>query len=167
MTYSFAPHSAMSEHVELLADHPHFIAAVGALRWREWGRAPEPEQLDWWADVTRREAGRITLPITWVAITAQGEVAGAVGLGEFDIADRRDRSPWVLGLVVAEQHRGTGIGGRLMAALEAWAPRQGYATVWVATGGCAVAFYQKYGWEVAEIVALESGECTTVLRKSL
>lgn len=167
MTHSFAPHSAMSERVELLTDHPTPHWAVGVRAFGANRGAPEPEQLDWWVDVTQHEAGRTTLPITWVAITAQGEVAGAVGLGEFDIAERRDRSPWVLGLVMVEQHRGAGIGGWLMAALEAWACRQGYATVWVATGGRAVAFYRQYGWEVAEIVALESGECATVLRKSL
>ena len=46
------------------------------------------------------EAGQRGLPVTWVAVGVGGEAAGAVGLGEFDIAERRDRSPWVLGMVV-------------------------------------------------------------------
>ena len=64
--------------VELLADHPGLIPAVGQIRWREWGHAPEPESLDWWVDVTGREAGRVGLPVTWVAIDDAGQVVGAV-----------------------------------------------------------------------------------------
>jgi len=82
--------------VELLADHPHLIPAVGQIRWREWGHAPEPESLDWWVDVTGREAGHVGLPVTWVAMDESGKAVGAVGLGEYDIEERRDRSPWKL-----------------------------------------------------------------------
>lgn len=38
--------------IGLLADHPPLIPAVGEMRWREWGRPPEPESLDWWVEVT-------------------------------------------------------------------------------------------------------------------
>src|SRR3954452_18237140 len=116
--------------IELLADHEELIAAFGELCWREWGHAPEPEELDWWVGVTAREAGRDTLPITWVAIGEGGEALGRVGLGEFDIEERRDRSPWVLGMIVQPEHRGKGIGGLLMAQLEAWAASQGYQQPW-------------------------------------
>jgi predicted N-acetyltransferase YhbS len=104
--------------IELLADHPHLIPAVGELRWREWGHPPEPERLDWWVDITGRESGRENLPITWVAINPRGHAVGAVGLGEFDIEQRRDRSPWVLGMIVDVHYRNRGIGSKLMEALE-------------------------------------------------
>ena len=72
--------SADSVTVQFLADHEHLIAAVGELRWREWGHPPEPEDRSWWIDGTAREAGRDRLPVTWVAIGAGGEALGAVGL---------------------------------------------------------------------------------------
>jgi hypothetical protein len=50
--------------VDLLADHAEQIPAVGELRWREWGHAPEPEDLSWWIDVTRSESGRIGSELT-------------------------------------------------------------------------------------------------------
>ena len=153
--------------IGLLADHPQLIPAVGELRWREWGRPPEPESLDWWVDVTAREAGREALPVTWVAFEADGSVLGAVGLGEFDIEERRDRSPWVLGMVVDPAQRNRGTGGRLMRALEGWAARQGYSRLWVATGGRAVNFYRKCGWEVTESFVRTSGEHMTILTRSL
>src|SRR5947209_2567806 len=121
--------------VQLLADNENLIAAIGKLRWREWGRAPEPEDLDWWVNVTAREAGRDHMPLTWVAIDERGGALGAVGLGEFDIEERRDRSPWVLGMIVRPDRRGMGIGRLLLAHLEAWAGIHVYTQVWVATGG--------------------------------
>ena len=153
--------------IGLLAEHPELILAVGELRWREWGRPPEPESLDWWVDATARESGRDALPVTWVAFEADGRVLGAVGLGEFDIEERRDRSPWVLGMVVEPAQRNRGTGGRLMRALEGWAAGQGYTRLWVATGGRAVDFYRKCGWEVTESFVRLSGEHMTILTRSL
>ena len=153
--------------VELLADNSHLIPAVGKIRWREWGHPPEPEELDWWVNVTAQEAGYDHLPITWVAIDPHGEAVGAVGLGQFDIEERRDRSPWILGMIVTEQYRGLGIGSKLMTALEGWAYNHGYSQAWVATGGPAVHFYQKCGWELTEIMHRSSGEITSILTKFL
>jgi GNAT superfamily N-acetyltransferase len=153
--------------VELLADHQHLVSAIGEIRWREWGHPPEPEHLDWWVDITARESGRDTLPVTWVAIDSLGRALGAVGLGAFDIEERHDRSPWVLGMIVALQGRGMGIGRQLLGTLEAWAHQRGYSRAWVATGGRAVDFYQKCGWELAEIISRPSGEVVTVLTKPL
>jgi GNAT superfamily N-acetyltransferase len=153
--------------VVLLADYPHLVAAAGELRWREWGRPPEPVEQQWWVDVTAHEAGREALPITWVALDAQGQVLGMVGLGQFDVEERRDRSPWVLGLVADACQRGQGIGARLMATLAAWAREQRYSRAWVATSGLAVAFYQKCGWALVERFSRPSGEAMTILEKTL
>lgn len=153
--------------IEFLADHAHLIAAIGELRWREWGRPPEPEAREWWVEVTAREAGRTRLPITWVAIDERGGAVGAVGLGEFDLDERRDRSPWVLGMIVRPDRRGTGVGRLLLAQLEGWAGRHGYHQVWVANEGDAIGFYRACGWAMSETVALASGAVATVLTKRL
>lgn len=153
--------------VQLLADHAQLIPAVGQMRWQEWGRPPEPEDPGWWVDVTMREAGRDRLPVTWVALEERGDALGAVGLAEYDIDERRDRSPWLIGMIVRADRRGSGIGGLLVAQLEAWAGTQGYKQVWVATGGRAVGFYRKCGWELSETFERAAGEVTTVLTKVL
>jgi GNAT superfamily N-acetyltransferase len=156
-----------SVEVHLLADHESLIAAVGEIQWREWGHPPEPEDRDWWIDVSAREAGRRLLPITWVAIDARGEAVGAAGLGEFDIEERRDRSPWVLGMIVRPDRRGTGIGRRLLSRLESWAREQGCGQVWVATGDQASGFYQACGWQLIERFERGTGETAVVLSKHL
>jgi GNAT superfamily N-acetyltransferase len=153
--------------IGLLADHQHLIPAVGEMRWREWGHAPEPESLEWWVDVTAKEAGRDELPVTWVAMDESGQALGAVGLGEFDIEERRDRSPWVLGMIVDPAQRNQGTGSKLMSALETWAAQHGYSRLWVATGGRAVDFYRKCGWELVESFERASGEQVSILTCSL
>ncbi len=138
--------------VGLLADGVHLVPTVAEIRWKEWGHPPEPTDLSWWVDVTRRESGRNGLPVTFVATDGVGEAAGAVGLGEFDIEERRDRSPWLLGMIVRQDLRGRGIGRLLLAHLQAWAGDHGYGRMWVATGGTAVQFYRACGWQVIETV---------------
>lgn len=153
--------------VRLLADLPSLVPAVGRIRWQEWGRAPEPEDLSWWIDATEREAGRVELPVTFVALDGVGEAIGAVGLGEFDIAECRDRSPWVLGLVVRPDWRGGGVGRRLLTQLAEFATELGHAEVWAATGGPAIGFYQRCGWRKAEQLQLASGDAATLLKRAL
>ena len=110
--------------VRLLADNEQLIEAIGELRWLEWGHLPEPTERNWWVEVTSIEAGRDHLPITWVAIDEEGKALGAVGLGMFDIEERQDRSPWVLGMIVQPKYRSKGIGRLLLTHLETWARRQ-------------------------------------------
>lgn len=153
--------------IHLLADNEPLIAVIGDLRWREWGHAPEPEDRAWWVDVTAREAGRDGLPITWVATDERGDALGAVGLGEFDLEERGDRTPWVLGMIVRPDCRGMGVGRLLLTHLEAWARMHDYTQLWVANEGPAIDFYRKCGWELGEAVERASGEMAFVLTKRL
>jgi GNAT superfamily N-acetyltransferase len=152
--------------VQLLAERPDLIEGVTDLRWREWGHEPEPTDRDWWRDATIRETGRDTLPLTWVASDGSGAL-GAVGLGEFDIEERHDRSPWLLGMIVRPDRRGGGLGGLLISHLEQWAREQAYEEVWVANEGPAVNFYRRCGWAVDENVQRGRRSTVTVLSKRL
>jgi GNAT superfamily N-acetyltransferase len=157
----------MTMRISLLADEPALIPDVANMRWREWGHPPEPEDPAWWLETTAREAGRTTLPVTVVAHDDE-EVLGAVGIGEFDLEERRDRSPWVLGMIVRTDHRGTGVGRALMGHLAQWAVANGFPEMWVATGPTADGFYRRCGWILTESLYCESqGETVTVLRKPL
>jgi GNAT superfamily N-acetyltransferase len=117
-------------------------------------------------DAARREAGRDELPVTFVATDQAGGVAGAVGLGQFDIEQRRDRSPWLLGMIVRPDRRGMGVGRLLLGHVEAWAARRAYGRIWVATGQ-AVDFYCACGWQVTETLQRASAGPATVLTKLL
>jgi GNAT superfamily N-acetyltransferase len=101
--------------------------------------------------------------MTWVASDQSGAL-GAVGLGRFDIEERRDRSPWLLRMIVRLDRRRSGIGRLLLAHFERWAHWQDYEQLWVATGGAAVGFYQRCGWRIYETVDRDF-EPATVLTK--
>jgi GNAT superfamily N-acetyltransferase len=116
--------------------------------------------------VGRRHARRsiAELPVSWIAVHS-GEVVGAVGLGRYDIAERQDRSPWVLGLIVRSDRRRRGIGRRLLAAMLDGARGRGCDRVWVATGDDARAFYLSCGWTLVErVVRADEDRPTNVLR---
>jgi len=157
----------MTVSIKLLADYPHLIAAVGEMRWKEWGHPPEPDSLDWWVNVTMQESGRSKLPVTWVAVDDHNQAVGAVGLAAFDIEERHDRSPWIIGMIVAAHYRSKGIGSQLLATLELFAHQNGYSRIWVGTGGHAIDFYQKCGWRLTEVVERPTGEKVLILGKSL
>jgi GNAT superfamily N-acetyltransferase len=152
--------------IGVLADHPHLISQVGEIRCAEWGKPPEPVELDYWVDVTRREAGHDEIPVTWVAIDGQGRAVGAVGILEFDPDEFRDRSPWLVGMVVAPDWRARGIGSRLVRELEGWAAQQGFPRVWVATGP-AERFYQKCGWSTVDRFVNDLDEAAVILERRL
>jgi hypothetical protein len=103
--------------VESLGDHAELVEQAGLLRWREWGYTDlDPTS---WIEVTAREAGPTgQLPMTLVAIDAAGYAVGVVGLGpsdgEVSAAERGDRAPWILGMVVRVDSRKLGIGRQLL-----------------------------------------------------
>lgn len=153
----------------LLADHPELVAEVGVLRWREWGDSPTPGS---WIETTAREAGSEDLPVTLVAMGMDGRALGAVALGERDDAldeiERRERGPWLLGMIVREPERQCGVGRLMVAAIEDLARIRGHDRVWVATGPAAVEFYRHCGWaEEGRLVLAKEDLPTTILSKGL
>ncbi len=151
--------------VSLLADSPDSIEAVAEMRWQEWGHPPEPEDPAWWLETTAREAGREHLPVTFVAHDADA-VVGAVGLNAYDLDERRDTSPWVIGMIVRGDRRGEEIGRTLMQHLERWAAEHRIGVAWVATEE-ATGFYQRCGWTLQETFVTRRGQDMNVLYKQL
>jgi GNAT superfamily N-acetyltransferase len=153
--------------IRSLANHPDLVVTIGDLRWKEWGHPPEPTDRLWWIEVTRRESGAEGLPVTFVAVDAHGSGIGAVGLDEFDIDERRDRSPWLQGMIVRPDRRGEGVGRGLLEHLEVWASKHGFTQLWAANEGPAVDFYRRCGWVVVEIVPRLHLPAATVLTRHL
>jgi GNAT superfamily N-acetyltransferase len=152
--------------VSLLADRPGSIPAVADLRWREWGRPPEPVDYAFWLDVTTQEAGRTGLPITFVCEDRSGDVLGAVGLDVYDLDERQETSPWVTGTIVRADRRGLGVGSVLMNRLEAWAAEHGFDEAWVGTASAA-GFYERCGWKQLELFTTSAGQRMSVLHKHM
>ena len=148
---------------ELLADRPDLLIPLARIRWSEWRNHAGREELQWWIDTTRRETGRETPPVTFVAIDTTGEVVGGVGIVPVELPELADRGPWVVGTVVRADRRGQGVGTALMSRLTRWAAEAGIDQLYVATGGRAVDFYRRCGFTVAEVVQLPNGDEPTIL----
>jgi GNAT superfamily N-acetyltransferase len=155
--------------ITLLADRPDLAARWAELHWREWGAAPGREALSWWVDDAAKAIGRRNVPIAFLALGAHDEVLGGVGLHQFDLEERRDRSPWIVGAIVRADRRGAGIGQALIAQLEAWAITVALEQIWVCTetAGSAVAFYQRCGYVSVEELPARRGDIVTILTKRL
>src|SRR4051812_13039417 len=154
--------------VSLLSDYPDSVEAVATLRWSEWGHPPEPEDPAFWLEVTRNEAGRAELPVTFVAHDESGAVLGAVGLDTYDLDERHDRTPWVTGMIVRRELRGQGVGRSLMRHLEQWGAEHHIPEAWVGPDtGSAAAFYKKCGWTMQESFMRSAGERIEILHKHL
>lgn len=136
------------------------------MRWLEWGHPPEPEDPAWWLETTMREAGTVSLPVTFVARDATDEVVGAVGLDVYDLDERHDTSPWVTGMIVRRDRRREGVGRTLMLHLEQWAAGHGIDKAWVGTERAAE-FYRRCGWTHEETFTTSFGQDMTVLHKVL
>jgi N-acetylglutamate synthase-like GNAT family acetyltransferase len=150
--------------VALLADRPRSLLPLARLRWTEWRRDPARTQLRWWIDTTRAESSDAGLPVTFVAVDADGETVGGVGLVPVEHPELADRGPWVVGAVVRADVRGRGVGAALMARLAHWAVESGIDRLWVVADGRAVDFYRRCGFTVVEVVALANGTRSTLLR---
>jgi GNAT superfamily N-acetyltransferase len=130
----------------LLADQPELIAEVGVLRWRASGKGGTPGP---WIESTAQDAGRDGLPVTLVAMDLDGQAIGAVTLGVVDdeVADCRQRVPWIVRMVVRPGERRCGVGRLLVAAAEDLAREHGHDHVWVAADDDDVEFYRRCGWQ--------------------
>ena len=123
--------------------------------------------MSWWVAVAAEAVQRTQVPLAVIALGPDDEVLGGVGLHQFDLEERQDSSPWVVGTIVRPDRRGQGIGHALMERLEAWVAGIGIDQVWVATGEQAVIFYEQCGWEPTEELRTQQGEMATILTKHL
>jgi GNAT superfamily N-acetyltransferase len=147
----------------LLADQPELIAEVGVMRWRASGKGGTPGP---WIESTARDAGRDGLPMTLVAMDLEGRAIGAVTLGvvDDDLADCRERRPWVVRLVVRPGERLCGVGRLLVSAAEDLAREHGHDQVWVAADDVDVEFYRHCGWQDGDS---DPGRTVSLLSKEL
>ena len=111
--------------------YPSTPAEIGR-RFRALDGSPDSQVL-----VAEGESGMV---IAWIHVCATRHLES-------------DSVAEVVGLVVAEDARGRGIGRALMAEAERWSLGRGYATVMVRSNVIRVpahAFYQRLGFEIAK-----------------
>ena len=94
-----------------------------------------------------------------------GEPIGSCLFVREEIEPLHEVSPWLAGLVVAENHRGQGLGTTLIAAVERHAHAVGCREFYLYTDS-AEALYIKLGWTVAERMDID-GEPLVLMKRKL
>ncbi len=110
-----------------------------------WSPPPaDPDAETWIAGVQERWDRRLALDLV---VTAEGRVAGEVGLSGFTTGPARAE----LGVWVAAAHRRTGLAGRAVDAVTRWALTElGLDQLWARTdpaNTAAEALFARLGWE--------------------
>lgn len=131
------------------------LADLLRLTWPGWYGPDGPG--DALADL-RARLRRAGLPLGLVALR-DGAPVGTVALDATSHGARAGEAPWLVGLVVASDARGRGVGSALVAAAEARARADG-AQALHATTGPALGLLRRRGWVALRVLA--DGE--TVLR---
>jgi GNAT superfamily N-acetyltransferase len=156
--------------IDLLADHVAFAPTIARWHFDEWPPADPNRTVD---DVTRRLttwANVTSMPLTYVA-TEGGEPLGSASLVVHDMTPSppacESLTPWLSGVYVVPQRRGTGLGPPLVGACEAMATRLGYPEIYLFTGErTARHFYMPMGWRILDAVPYEERP-VTVMAKAL
>lgn len=84
--------------------------------------------------------------------TCDGVPAGTCLLVTSEIDPQHDVSPWLVGLYVAPEFRGRGVGRTLVAAIEEHAQLRSIPRLYLYTDDSEVPYYRNLGWIVADCV---------------
>lgn len=153
--------------IELLADHPELIGPLAAAHHAEWGGLYG----DAWtaADaLAELQAQGRTYPVTLVALGADPDDHGTL-LGSVsaipDDAPGHDHlyAPWLASLWVAPAHRGRGVGGALVTALEDHMRAVGTPRLHLVTPHHR-AWYEERGWTWMGTLALPGTDVDLMTR---
>ena len=150
--------------IVVLANRPKLIPIVAGWQYNTWGLGWPGGSLAMWTELLRVRAGRVGIPMTWVALVG-GSPVGCIGLIASDMATHMDLSPWLSSLYVVPEHRRRGIAATLVRHCEAAAwqlgvdPLYAYATtvasLYVGLGWLPIATEQ-YREEAVTILAKDA-----------
>lgn len=138
--------------IEVLADHPALVPVLSRWHHDQWGHLYG----DAWtaADALAELAshGR-TYPVTLIALRG-AELVGSVSAIPDDVPGHDHLyAPWLASLYVHPDHRGAGIGARLVAALDAHMATLGWTTLHLVTPEHR-AWYEQLGWRSIGLLPL-------------
>ena len=145
-------------------DRPDLAETTGLWRWEAFV-GKDGMSLDEVMERERACAAEPGIMPTVLVMTENDAPIGMVALCEDDIEGRPELNPWLAGMYIAPEHRGTGNARRLVAELEAFARANGIARLSLYTA-VAVGLYLKCGWHPVETFD-KDGLIYTIMQKAL
>ncbi len=134
----------MSFAIRCIAEHLDLVATVAGWHFREWGHLDPGGTLESWTAGLAERTHSDRVPTTFVGFSDDTPV-GSACLVEHDMDSRRDLTPWLAGLFVLPQHRGSGLGSALVAHATQRAREFGVSKLFLYTHG-SESLYSHLGW---------------------
>lgn len=135
--------------IQYLGDHKELIPVLAGWIYDEWSFLYSRKTARYIESLLRKRVNKKNLPLTLVALKA-GVPVGTISLKPFDMDTRRNLTPWLTSLYIAEPWRRRGIGSSLVKAAEQKAAELKIHKLFLFTTGALVPFYKKLGWNVKE-----------------
>jgi len=154
-------------HIDYLAHHRTLIPEIAALSYGEWRALFEAAGISqaMLEAILAERAVTDAIPVTMVALRD----GALIGTGSIKLAEPGTRpglSPWLAGIFIKPDERGSGVGAAIVGALEAHAARLGISAMYLSVGKVP-GFYARLGWSVVDRVDSYGVKEVTLMTKAL
>lgn len=143
-----------------LADAPHQLETIATWNHAEWGAAqgyaPEDSAV-WFREMLRNPSEEC------VIAERDGSVLGMASLVDHDLDQRPDLVHWLASVYVLPEHRGHGIAGQLVSAVEQEAEARGISRLHLYTN-TAESLYTRLGWTSSERFSKKGKEFSLMVK---
>lgn len=146
-----------------LAQHPEYLATLATLHLSQWQAAHPGWALEDWEKEFRRHLA--DFPCTLLALNEENELLGSASLLEDDMNGATDYTPWLANVLVLPAARGSGVGGKLIQAIEEKAAALGFPALHLFTED-QQALYARRGWQEIQFMDFE-GKDVSLMRKTI
>jgi GNAT superfamily N-acetyltransferase len=134
--------------ITYLANHPQHVSTVAKWIMDEWGHQSLGMTLEKMEARFRENSNRASIPTTLLAMDEETPV-GTASLVVHDMKDRKELSPWLAAVYVSSEHRGKGIGAKLVKSIELLSAQLDVEQLYLFTPDREV-FYARMNWTVRE-----------------
>jgi len=139
-----------------LHEHRDLIPTVAKNLFNEWEILYKQENIhsvnELEQNLNKRCDNYPNLPLTFVAIINNNELAGTISIDKEDLplpsSPYHSKSPWLASVFVLESYRNLGVAAALISSCE-FAARARFSCLWLWTVK-SVELYQKFGWKIIE-----------------
>lgn len=144
-----------------LAQHPEYVTTLAALHLPQWQASHPGWALADWENEFRRHLG--DFPCTLLALNENDALLGSASLVEDDMNGAVDYIPWLANVLVLPAARGSGVGGKLIQAIEEKAAALDFPALHLFTED-QQAMYLRRGWKLLEEKIFEE-KSVSLMRK--
>lgn len=134
--------------ITYLANHPQHVSTVAKWIMGEWGYGSTAATQESLEEKFRSHLNRNAIPTTLLAMN-EDHPLGTASLVVHDMSDHQELSPWLAAVYVLPEHRGGGIGTKLMKAIELLSAQLDAEKLYLFTPD-RESFYTSMNWTVLE-----------------